>query len=407
MRANIGIYNLGMQSKGGGEKLTLVLAEHLSRDHNVSIFSSGPLDMASLERYFAVDLSRVKNFPLKSPGLLMQTLAKVRGQRSPNSPLHHFLQLRKLNLDLFINNTYGSSLACPARQGVYMCMFPYQHECDPNFERQSRKFPGALIDWADRAITGLAPRDVIASYSFVISISRYTEEWVEKLWGRASEILHPPCDDMGPPALKEKMLLHVGRFQADDGLKGLHHKRQDTLLKAFIEMTRLHKEGWHLHFVGSIEPREASARFAADLVEKARGFPVTFHFDADFDRLRDLYRRTAIYWHATGYGYAAGEYPARQEHFGMSTIEAMSAGAVPIVINSGGQKEIVTHEVDGLKWDDLPNLEKETVRLVADSSLRQRLSRQAIISSARFRREIFATSVDRLIAPLLSSSPAQ
>jgi hypothetical protein len=82
MRANIGIYNLGMQSKGGGEKLTFALAEHLSRDDNVSIFSSEPLDIAALERYFAVDLSRAKSIPLDSPGLLLQTLGKMRGARS-------------------------------------------------------------------------------------------------------------------------------------------------------------------------------------------------------------------------------------------------------------------------------------------------------------------------------------
>ena len=35
MKGNIGVYNLHMRSLGGGEKLTLALAEHLSVAHNV------------------------------------------------------------------------------------------------------------------------------------------------------------------------------------------------------------------------------------------------------------------------------------------------------------------------------------------------------------------------------------
>jgi hypothetical protein len=35
--AKIGIYNLHMRAMGGGEKLTLALAEHLSQAHNVSL----------------------------------------------------------------------------------------------------------------------------------------------------------------------------------------------------------------------------------------------------------------------------------------------------------------------------------------------------------------------------------
>jgi glycosyltransferase involved in cell wall biosynthesis len=405
MRANIGVYNLGMRTKGGGEKLTLVLAEHLSLDHNVWLFSHEPVNIILLERYFDVDLSRVKTIRLDRARLLLRVLARVRGRRSPASPIHHFLQLRKLKLDVFINNTHASSLVCPAGQGIYMCMFPHQPASSSRAESRSKTAREVIIDWVDKYITGFSPQDAIDSYSMVTSISGYTREWVQKLWDRPSAILHPPCDYMGPATVKEKMLLHVGRFKVDDGTNEMHHKRQDTLLEAFTQMTSLHKKGWQLHFLGSVAPGEASSRFAAALVEKARGFPITFHFDADFDSLRDLYRRASIYWHATGYGHPADEYPDKQEHFGMATVEAMSAGAVPVVINSGGQKEIVTHEVDGLRWDDLPCLVSQTVRLVNDSDLLTRLSQQAILSSARFRRETFAANLDQVIGSLLSSSP--
>jgi len=52
---------------GGGEKLTLVLAEHLSLAHNVFLFSAEPLDVSALEKFFDVDLSRVKVSASKPP----------------------------------------------------------------------------------------------------------------------------------------------------------------------------------------------------------------------------------------------------------------------------------------------------------------------------------------------------
>jgi glycosyltransferase involved in cell wall biosynthesis len=37
-------------------------------------------------------------------------------------------------------------------------------------------------------------------------------------------------------------------------------------------------------------------------------------------------------------------FPGINEHFGMTTVEAIIAGAIPFVHNSGGQKEIVIEE---------------------------------------------------------------
>src|SRR5215510_1173513 len=167
MRSNIGIYNLHMRAMGGGEKLTLVLAEHLSLAHNVFLFSAEALDVSSLEQFFDVDLSRVKVICLKTPGSLSRVLARMSGR---NVSLHHERQLRSHELDLFINNSYASELRCPTKRGIFMCMFPH-----------------------------LTSPAVSNSYSTIVAISKFTADWVWKRWDRHSEVLYPPCDDMGPP----------------------------------------------------------------------------------------------------------------------------------------------------------------------------------------------------------------
>lgn len=69
---------------------------------------------------------------------------------------------------------------------------------------------------------------------------------------------------MGACAEKEKVILHVGRFNGDDGPE-VHHKRQDVLREAFRKMEAVRREGWRLQFVVSVLPRESSSGFAARL----------------------------------------------------------------------------------------------------------------------------------------------
>lgn len=372
LRRNIGIYNLHMQAMGGGEKLTLVLAEHLSLEHNVWLFCAEPLDVASLERFFEVNLSRVTVVPLKGIGPLSRVVAKIRGSHAPAFSLHHFLQLKKYKLDILINNSYASGLRCPAVRGIFMCMFPHP--------------------------TSPSPSNSVNSYSLVVGISQYSADWIARLWGRRAEIIYPPCDDMGPPAPKAKMILHVGRFIAGNDDGEWQPKGQALMLDTFKCLTDLHNEGWELHFVGSIGPDKRSAKFAKTVVQNAAGFPVFFHFNATREEVRDLYRRAAIYWHATGYGFDVDRYPAKQEHFGIATVEAMSAGAIPVVYASGGQKEIVADGVDGVWWNDVDGLISQTVRLAEDPALRCKLTQEAILSSKRFGKAAFAAQIDQLIA---------
>jgi glycosyltransferase involved in cell wall biosynthesis len=372
MRSNIGIYNLHMRAMGGGEKLTLVLAEHLSLAHNVFLFCAEPLDVPALEQFFAVDLSRVNVICLKSPGSLSRGLAKLSGSNGQSVSLHHERQLRSHELDLFINNSYGSGLRCPTTRGIFMCMFP--HQVSPHVS------------------------NVVNSYSTIVAISQYAADWVWKRWDRHSEILYPPCDDMGPPpSAKQKIILHVGRFIADSVEDERHHKRQDLLLETFKRMTDLHQRGWELHFAGSLSTDGKSKTFADTLMRAAAGSPVFFHFNAAREELRQLYRSASIYWHATGYGVDPDKYPSTQEHFGISTVEAMSAGAVPVVYATGGQKEIVTDEVNGYWWTNIDRLAVQTRRLANDDELRSELRQQAVRSSKRFSRETFVANIDRLI----------
>ena len=60
---------------------------------------------------------------------------------------------------------------------------------------------------------------------------------------------------------------------------------------------------------------------------------VEFHIDASFEELVDLMKKSKIFFH-----------PREGEHFGMSIVEAMSAGLIPVVPAIGGQTEFVPRQ---------------------------------------------------------------
>jgi glycosyltransferase involved in cell wall biosynthesis len=394
----IGIYNLNMAARGGGEKLTLVLASHLSRLHDVRLFKNAELDVDSLEETFAVDLSRVKFTEVTPLNVPFQVLAKIRGARPTTFSLHHYQQIKKLNLDLFINVSHGSVLPCPAAKGVFICMFPHhfgRHSESTGWPRMRRRF----LETTESMLSGAHEGNWLDSYAQVIAISKFSAEWVERLWHRKSEVVYPPADDMGPPDRKSKMILHVGRFTPP--ALNHHHKAQEVLLETFKDMRECYRNGWELHFAGNVGAEAESIQFASSLVQKAQGHPVKFHFNAKFDELRELYRRAAIYWHATGVGTDARRHPELQEHFGITTVEAMSAGAVPAVIASGGQTEIVSAGVNGMCWNDPAEMVQQTELLMNDSKLCERLSTAAIDASKKFDRASFIANMDRSITKVL------
>jgi glycosyltransferase involved in cell wall biosynthesis len=73
----------------------------------------------------------------------------------------------------------------------------------------------------------------------------------------------------------------------------------------------------------------------------------------------------------------------------MATAEAMAAGCVPVVVNKGGQREIVEHGTTGFLWNTLDELKRFTRVLIDDAVLRERMSCAARQRAQRFSRRRF------------------
>jgi glycosyltransferase involved in cell wall biosynthesis len=216
-----------------------------------------------------------------------------------------------------------------------------------------------------------------------------------------SQLLYPPVDVARVAAAtpeealagKQPRILSVGRFFA-----GQHNKHHLTMVRAFRRLVDEGLEGWQLQLAGGLQPGAEHAAYLAEVRNAAIGYPIHIHTDLPFDRLADLYRTSAIYWHAAGFGANEEQDPIKAEHFGITTVEAMAAGCVPVVIERGGQPELIAVGVDGFLWSSIDDLLATTWLLVRDQPLRRQMGVAAIAASRRFDPAHFATRLYETLA---------
>lgn len=215
----------------------------------------------------------------------------------------------------------------------------------------------------------------------VICNSQYTKKFIDNTFGITSDVIYPPVvlGDTNPSE-KENIILHVGRYGIAQA--GSSYKKQEMLIAAFKKMIDAGLTGWKLSLIVSIFERDRER--LSDLKKSLTGYPIELMVNPSNQQLWHMYSIAKIYWHASGFGEDLEKHPDRAEHFGMSTVEAMGCGAVPIVINAGGQPEIVTDQINGLLWNSEEELLKNTHTVIHDESLREKLSQAAKTKAGTF-----------------------
>lgn len=257
-----------------------------------------------------------------------------------------------------------------------------------------RRYAGSPQLWQQQA--AVAMRDLPRSLDAVWSISEFTAEWIRRYWGVDSDILYPPVDvDSFAPGDKVNCIVSVGRFFA-----GSHNKKHDVQVQAFRELCDEGLTGWEYHLLGNVGDQPEDAAYLATVKRLAEGYPIFVHDNAPFSELQATYAASKLFWHATGFGEDIEASPERFEHFGITTVEAMAAGCVPVVIAAAGQVEIVRPEVDGLLWRDMAELKAMTRRLIADDGLRAKLAASAVERSRQFDKAHVIAHLHELIADL-------
>jgi glycosyltransferase involved in cell wall biosynthesis len=217
---------------------------------------------------------------------------------------------------------------------------------------------------------------------------------LDEYWGKKGAVLYPPVDVdcYDPTRPKKNEILNVGRF-----FSGSHNKKHVVMVEAFKRLCRKGLSGWELHLVGGVAPGAVHADYLDRVRREASGYPIFIHADAPYSELKQLYEEAAIYWHASGYGENENKNPIRFEHFGITTVEGMAAGCVPVVIAKAGQLETVEHGKSGFLWNNLAELDKYTLEVVRNPDLRASLQRGAVARARDFDNEHFKRRLLQLV----------
>ena len=236
--------------------------------------------------------------------------------------------------------------------------------------------------------------DRINKYQNILATSTYTQKWIKKYWHRDATVLYPPVDllNIDKKIKKKNQILSVGRFFTLG-----HSKKQEIMIYAFKKMCDRGLKNWELHLAGGLTSDTSCQEFVTRLKQDAQGYPIIFHFNKSRKEIEKLYQESKIYWHAAGFGIDPNRYPIKFEHFGITPIEAISAGCIPILFNGGGLSEVV----DLLKLDRKVHLFSSVDQLIANTNtvIQQKiklptdisLQLKKLFSIERFNQELIKT----------------
>lgn len=343
----------------GGEKYMLSLALALSKEHNVSLFWD-PKDKEAIASHakarFDFDLAKLKFTPniFSKKTSLLQRLQKSKAY------------------DRIIYLSDGSIpfVSCPL-------LIHFQ----------------TPMQWVDGH--SLKNRFKISRVKKIICNSQFTKSYIDKTFSVKSVVLYPPVfiPELNSKIVKENTILHVGRFGITTS--GSSFKKQDVLVKAFKEMVDQGFNNWQLVLVMSVKKEDLEK--AEQFIKETRGYPIKVVINPKNQELWEWYQKAKLYWHASGFGEDLASHPDRAEHFGISTVEAMGTGAVPLSFKAGGQPEIISDGMDGYLWEDVADLKTKTLELATNQTLYVGLSQSARGKAKLFSEAAFKKKAEELV----------
>lgn len=351
----IGVFDPYLDDLGGGEKYMMTIAQVLSENNQVDVFWDNKSDLDGLLKRFSLDLSKIKVVP---------NIFSLRF-----STFQRFLATKKYDRIIFLSD------------GSLPLVYP--------------KLLVHIQQPLDKMETGTVLGKIkVKRVNVFFCNSNYTKSFIDDKFHLKTKILYPPVKIKAVEAKKENIILHVGRFRIKN-VKNDDYKKQHVMVSEFKKMVDGGLKGWK--FVLAVSVNEKDNEEFEKMKNFTKNYPIEFLVNKSNDALWENYSKAKIYWHASGYGEDLSAHPEYAEHFGISTVEAMGAGAVPVVISAGGQREIVNDGENGFLWDSIEDLQFKTLALMNNDKLLHDLSKRGKEDAKQFSEEKFSDIVNGFI----------
>ena len=338
------VYSPYWGTKGGGERYTLTVARSLIDNATVSVGPITSADLTTLGRQLEISV---------------EDLIPIQFAPTPRD---------RFKFDGIFWLSDGSIPFLPVEKRVIHFQAPFKNVAGNSFRNRLKLFK-----------------------TTVVCNSQFTKQFIDREFGVNSRVIYPPVAvGKFAPMKKDNLILSVGRFTTSS-----QHKRPDLMIQSFKKMVDDGLKNWRFCVVGISQGQESQAMVAA-LRTMARGYPIAVQVNLSHHRLVSLFNHASIYWHAAGFDSNIETYPERAEHFGISTVEAMAAGAVPCVFAAGGQLEIVTDGQNGLMWKNPEQLVSQTLKLIKNENRRKKISAAALLRAQDFGEDRFCRQITEI-----------
>ena len=347
---NIVFYSPYELIAGGGERYILSAAAAVSEGHHVYVATEESYSrhrLTALARQLSLDLSRIE--------LIKRNEIPLLGE---------------VEWSVMIGNEVIPAFPGFGKRNVYVCQFP---------------FPLDRADLAARWGNGDRIEKIVVYSNFAKEHFVALQQRL-KIAQKDLQVIFPPVTPVpikaGPKNGPMKVTL-IGRFFC-----GGHNKRHDVAIDA---VRKLVERGLsvELNLVGSVHAGAEHRTHLEWLKERARGLPVIFHTNLSREGIERVLGESQLYWHATGFGVDDAVHPEKCEHFGISILEAMSAGCVPLVCRNGGPIEFVTEQVNGFHYGSLDELVEKSHLLLERPDMLKALGGTARGAAAKYSQEAF------------------
>ena len=318
MTKKIGVFSPTLNVYGGGEFVAIAIANTLAQNnHNVILFTNGEVDPKAIKNYFGEPLhpsiqTIIQPARFNSWGLtgFYQTM------------IHSYIAKSKCDVlvDAFSNCVY------PWTQVSYI-HFPFLNQY--SFSKTFPYLAGPHLTQVGTLPHVMMEKNLVNySKKMVLTNSYYTAGEIKKYSGKAVEVLYPPFSSsiskIGAATTKnsgENLVVTVSRLEPS------------KLLDRIPQIAALTDKSIQFAIVGRLCSKATLSNLQTITKKLGLTDRIKFYPDAPAATKIDLLRRAKIYLH-TMVG----------EHFGISIVEAMALGCVPIAHNSGGMKEFVPEQ---------------------------------------------------------------
>jgi glycosyltransferase involved in cell wall biosynthesis len=349
----VNIVHINLNARGGSERLALATIAALKEIDDIDV------DLTTFQK---PDLNKIQRSYGKMGLLALRSIKTVNIIRSIET-----VRLKK-DYDLTIN-THGDMLpfsqnGFSKNNAITYCHFPLaKYLIDVENEEYGRLLYGLrcsnILDYRENLHSARNMYFDMMRTSSVFTNSEYSRKAIRKTFDIDSTVLSPPVD----VNLFRKNVLFSSKNEREDTILIISRFHPSKKIENAIRLAKLLKGngiGRRMKIVGNLSPAMLGYYHYLKQTVQHQDLSdyVNFQVNVSFDKLLSLICEAKVYFHTL---------PG--EPFGISTVEAMSAGLIPVVPAIGGHTEFVPSKYQFHTFQEA----LESIAVAMDASFSERI----------------------------------